>query len=121
MPLIDYAAIRSQISMAQVLELLAFTPSRHRGPQLRGPCPLPDCSSPFPHCFSAHLQRNIYHCFSCGWGGNQLDLWAAFHNLSLHAAAHDLCRHVNLPPPYLPPRHHSPARHRMQSDRHATD
>jgi hypothetical protein len=40
---IDYAALRAQLPMSQVLELLAFRPMRVRGPQLRGPCPLPDC------------------------------------------------------------------------------
>jgi DNA primase len=96
---IDYAALRAQIPMSRVLELLAFCPTRARGPQLRGPCPLPNCpSAPAPD-FSVNLQRHIYQCFVCGSAGNQLDLWAAVHQLSLAAAAVDLCRLTHTPVP----------------------
>ena len=92
LPPIDYAAIRAQIPMARVLELLDFRPTRSRGPQLRGCCPLSNCSSNSVPRFSANLQRHAYRCFTCGSRGNQLDLWAAARRLSLAAAAVDLCR-----------------------------
>ena len=40
MPGIDYALLRQQLSLTQVLELLGFTAMTRRGPQLRGPCPV---------------------------------------------------------------------------------
>ena len=96
---IDYAALRAQLPMSQVLELLAFRPMRVRGPQLRGPCPLPDCPSGSAPRFSVNLQRHVYQCFACRSAGNQLDLWAAVHRLSLAAAAVHLCRVTQTPVP----------------------
>ena len=96
---IDYAALRAQIPMSRVLELLGFRPARAGGPQLRGPCPLPNCPPVRPPRFSVNLQRHIYQCFACGSAGNQLDLWAAAHQLLLAVAAVDLCRAAQLPVP----------------------
>ena len=96
---IDYAALRAQVPMSRILELLAFRPTRARGPQLRGPCPLPNCPPVWPPRFSVNVQRHLYHCFACGSGGNQLDLWAAAHQLSLPAAAVHLCRVLRIPVP----------------------
>jgi DNA primase len=88
--------------MREVLGLIHFQPSRRRGPQLRGRCPIPDCPSSSRRAFSVHLVRQGYHCFACRSQGNALDLWAAFRRLSLHEAALDLCRTLNLAPPRLP-------------------
>ena len=103
MPGIDYHQVRRQVSMTQVLDLLGFQATERRGPQLRGPCPIPGCRSSSRPSFSVHLTRQIYHCFACNSHGNPLDLWAAVHHLPLHPAAIDLCRTANLPRPWLPP------------------
>ncbi len=76
---IDYAALRAQIPMSQVLEQLGFGPLRGRSPQLHGHCPLRHCPAVFPPRFSVNLQRHVYRGFACGSAGNQLDLWAAVH------------------------------------------
>jgi DNA primase len=102
MPGIDYHQLRQQVSMRRVLDLIAFQPSWRRGPQLRGRCPIPDCPSTSRRTFSVHLVRQVYHCFACRSHGNILDLWAAVRNLPLHEAALDLCRTLNLVPPWLP-------------------
>jgi len=99
LPPIDYAALRAQVPMSRILELLAFRPTRARGPQLRGPCPLPTCPPVWPPRFSVNPQRNAYQCFACGSAGNQLDLWAAVHQLSLPAAAVHLCQVLGIPVP----------------------
>jgi hypothetical protein len=39
-PAIDFAAIRSQLQIRDVLELLGFQPQGSSGKQLRGACPL---------------------------------------------------------------------------------
>ena len=105
---IDYAALRAQIPMSRVLELLGFRPTRACGSQLRGSCPLPNCPPVWPPRFSVNLQRHAYQCFACGSAGNQLDLWAAAQQLSLPAAAIDLCRVTQTPVPRRPAA--SPAR-----------
>jgi len=99
MPAIDYAAVRRQIPMSHVLQLLRYEPAIRRGAQLRGPCPL--LSTCGARSFSVHLKRDLFHCFSCHAGGNQLDLWADVHNLSLHQAAQHLCRLAGIAVPRL--------------------
>ena len=89
--------------MREVLDLIGFRPTSRRGPQLRGRCPIPDCPSSSRRTFSVHLVRQGYRCFACGSQGNALDLWAAVRRLPLHEAALDLCRTLNLVPPWLPP------------------
>jgi DNA primase len=101
MPGIDYHQLRRQISMREVLDLIGFQPTSRRGPQLRGPCPIPGCCSTSDRSFSVHLARQVYHCFACRRHGNPLDLWAAVRRLSLPHAALDLCRTTNIAPPRL--------------------
>jgi len=107
MPGIDYHELRARVSMRAVLALLGFQPTRIRGAQLRGPCPLHGPSSEKQSRslavapFSVHLEKQVYRCFACGSQGNQLDLWAAARGLPLHAAALDLCRALQFPPPRL--------------------
>ncbi len=96
---IDSAALRAQIPMSRVLDLLGFRPLRGRSPQLRGHCPLRNCPPVLPPRFSVNLQRHIYRCFACRSAGNQLDLWAAAQQLSLPAAAVHLCRVTATPVP----------------------
>jgi DNA primase len=102
MPGIDFAAIRSRIRMAQVLELAGFVVVGCTGDQVRGPCPIHRSGSPTSRSFSANLSRNTFRCFRCGAAGNQLDLWVAVSQLSLHEAATDLCNRLAMETPFLP-------------------
>ena len=99
MPGIDYAAVRRAIPMKRMLQLISYEPTTCHGSQLRGPCPLSrTCSS---RSFSVHLDRHLFHCFDCGAGGNQLDLWSALHHLPLYRAAEHLCHQTGIAIPYL--------------------
>ena len=111
LPPIDYAALHEEISIGRVLELINFRAMRHRDPQVRGYCPLAGCRSTSPRDFSVHLTRGLYHCFACHSGGDQIALWAAYRQLSLGAAAVDLCRAVGIP---VPRRHPATPRNRPQ-------
>ena len=84
MPGIDYALLRQQLSLTQVLELLGFTAMTRRGPQLRGPCPVHGSRTPRSRSFAAHLEKNCWHCFGCGAGGNALDLYLAVTRLPVY-------------------------------------
>jgi len=97
MPGIDYYRLRQQITMREVSELIGFRATRRRGPQLRGPCPVPGCRGTSDRSFSVHLARHTYHCFACHSHGNTLDLWATVRGLSLHRAALELCQLLILP------------------------
>jgi hypothetical protein len=43
-------------------------------------------------------QRNLFHCFRCQGGGNQLDLWSAATGKPLYTATLDLCRRLGTTP-----------------------
>ena len=99
-PKVDFAFLRQQVTMEQVLEHLGLLGKlRGRGRQRRGPCPIHgDPTAPQP-TFSANLSKNIFQCFhaSCGAHGNVLDLWAAVHHLTLYDAALHLAETFRLP------------------------
>jgi DNA primase len=101
MPGIDLKLLRREITIQQVLDLLNFVPVARHGPRLRGPCPIHDRSRPRSRAFSVHLGCHRYRCFRCHAAGTQLDLWAAVHHVSVHAAAEDLCRRLRISIPYL--------------------
>jgi DNA primase len=102
---IDYRAVRRAIPLSRVLELLEFHPTRSRGRNLRGRCVL--CSSASPDrsakqtrpCFAADLSRDIWHCFGCHQGGDQLTLWSLANHKPLYAATKFLCQSTGLPIP----------------------
>jgi transposase InsO family protein len=102
-PAIDFAAVRAAISIAQVLELLGFTPSCDRAGQQRGSCPLHSSVRGSARCFSVNTQANAFHCFKCNRSGNALDLWAAANRLSIYDAALDLCNRLHIALPLLTP------------------
>jgi len=99
-PGVNFAKVRAQVSIAQVLELLRFSPLSRRSDQLRGLCPIHNSSSKRPS-FSVNLTKNTYRCFRCGSAGNQLDLWAAATKQDLHPAAVSLCQRLNLEVPWM--------------------
>ena len=101
-PPIDFAALRSSITLAEVLAPLSFVPTARDGAQLRGPCPVHGSQNPASRSFSANLDDNIFHCFQCGAHGNVLDLWAAVKGLPIYDAALDLCRQLGRPVPIRP-------------------
>ena len=101
MPGVDFQAVRSLVSIAQVLERIGFVPAECSGDQVRGPCPVHGSNSPKSRSFPANSARNVYRCFKCGSSGNQLDLWAAVTKTDLHTAAIDLCEKFQLDVPRI--------------------
>jgi len=107
---IDYNALRRQLRLGPVLELLDFVPATRSGAQLRGPCPVHGSHAPRSRSFAAHLEGPCWHCFRCGAGGNALDLWVAVTRLPLGEAALDLCRRLHVDVPRLPAGRRLPSR-----------
>ena len=68
-------------------------------------CPLHGSTSGTSRCFSAHLDKNAFHCFKCGRCGNALDLWAAATSQTPYDAATDLCTRLGIPLPILVSNH----------------
>jgi len=104
---IDYRAVRRAIPLSRVLELLEFHPTRSRGRNLRSRCVL--CSSTKPEsstrqtqaCFAADLSRDVWCCFGCRRGGDQLTLWSLANHKPLYAATTLLCQTTDLPIPWI--------------------
>jgi transposase len=98
-PKVDFAFLRQQVTLQQVLGHLGFLDSmRGRGTQQRGPCPVHGEATDRTRTFSVHLGKNICQCFdaACGVHGNVLDLWAAVHRLPLYEAALHLAETFHL-------------------------
>jgi transposase len=89
-PRVDYAFLRQQITLEQVLRHLGLFEQLHgSAQQRRGPCPIHGQPSDRHHTFSVHLGKNVFQCFKaeCAVHGNVLDFWAKFHRLPLYEAA----------------------------------
>lgn len=98
-PQVDFACVRAQVTMEQVLRHLGFFDAlRGRSQQRRGPCPVHAQSSDRKGTFSVHLGKNVCQCFQaeCAAQGNVLDLWAAVHRLPLYEAALHLAETFHL-------------------------
>jgi DNA primase len=108
MPGIDFTRLRQQLPLGQILDLLGFTATMRRGPQVRGPCPVHGSRTPNSRSFAADLEKNVWHCFRCGAGGNALDLYLAVTKLPIYEGALELCVRLHLPAP----RHEMPASRR---------
>jgi transposase len=92
-PRVDYAFLRRQVTLEQVLRHLNLLDQLHgSGQQRRGPCPIHGHATDRHHTFSVHLGKNVYQCFKadCAAQGNVLDFWAALHRLPLYDAALNL-------------------------------
>jgi putative transposase len=95
----DFAALRGQVTMEQVLRHLGhFDHLRGPAEQRRGPCPVHGSSHAGSRAFSVNLAKNVFRCFcpECGAKGNVLDLWSAVHRLPLGEAARHLAQTFHL-------------------------
>ena len=98
---IDFAAIRRQVTMEEILARLGHLDRLSgSGPQRRGPCPLHADEHSHSRSFSVNLEKNVCQCFHppCSLQGNVLDLWARYHRLTLREAALNLARTFSLHP-----------------------
>jgi DNA primase len=96
MPSLDFKAIRTAVSIAQVLKIVGFVSVEQSGDQVRGPCLIHGSTSPESRSFSANLGKNTFQCFKCGAKGNQLDLYAAVTQFPIHEAALQLCEQAGI-------------------------
>jgi len=95
---VDFKAVKSAITMEQVLEHYGILDKFKRGTDsLSGPCPIHKGSNPTQ--FRISISKNIWHCFSeCKHGGNVLDFIAKMDDVSIHAAALKAIEWFNLDP-----------------------
>ena len=99
---IDYAYLRGQVTIEQVLRRMGHFECLRRNTQLKGPCPLHGQTREGSRGFSVNLRKNVFRCLNpeCAADGNVLDLWAAHRHLPIYEAAIDLADtfHLDLTP-----------------------
>jgi len=96
---IDYAYLREQITLEQVLSHLGYLDHlQGRGAQRYGPCPFHVAKRERSRSFSVNLKKHVFRCCdpTCHLQGNALDLWALAHRLPLYEAAIDLAETFHL-------------------------
>lgn len=99
-PPVDFRVLRDMVGVRDVLALLAWDYSWHRGDEWRGPCPLHATSARRSRVFRA--QGHIWYCHRCHRGGDALELWAATHpGQAKLEAAYELCAALGIAPPRL--------------------
>jgi len=97
---IDYAFLRQQITMRQILDRLGHLDRlRGHGAERRGPCPLHGSEKERSRSLAVNLDKNVFQCFhpECAQAGNVLDYWAAVHRLPLYEAALNMAETFHLP------------------------
>jgi transposase len=91
---VDFAHLKSQLRMVQVLDQLGLTGRlRGSGTQQRYACPI-HRGDGRGRTFSVNVAAGVFQCFAkeCGAKGDVIDLWAAVRGLSSREAAVDLVR-----------------------------
>jgi hypothetical protein len=83
MPGVNFEVIRMEITMQQVLNRLGFHPTSRSGNQLHGPCLVHGSTSTRSRTLSVNLDTGRYYCHKCYSNGNQLELWAAVHQMTI--------------------------------------
>lgn len=97
--IVDYQAIRLQVSLKQIMEHLGLMATlRLSAGEHRGPCPIHGKGDRRRRDFAINLDKNVFCCHhpSCQARGNHLDLWALLHNQTPYEAANDLAATFNL-------------------------
>ena len=89
---VDFAQVKASVSLRRVLEDYGILERLRRSGKdhYRGSCPIHQGEG--RDAFHGDLRKNIFHCFSCGVGGNVLDLVAQLEQCSLREAALQLQR-----------------------------
>ena len=82
-----------------IVEIISqFVPLKKAGRNFKGLCPFHPEKTP---SFMVHPEKQIFHCFGCGAGGNVFSFLMRYENLSFPEALRELAgkAHVTLPEP----------------------
>jgi len=82
---------------ADIIEVIGqYVQLKKRGQNYIGLCPFHSERSP---SFTVNQDKQIYHCFGCGRGGDVFTFWMEYHNLSFPQSLKDLAERYNIPLP----------------------
>jgi DNA primase len=101
---VSFAQVKATVGLRRVLEDYGIWERLRRSGRdhYRGPCPIHQGEG--RDAFHGDLGKNVFHCFSCGAGGNVLDLVAHMEQCSLREAALRLQRRYLAVDFAIPPR-----------------
>ncbi len=84
---VNFAQVKAEVSLRRVLESYGVLERMRRNGKshYRGCCPIHQGEG--REAFHIDIEKNVFHCFSCGAGGNVLDLVANMEQCSAREAA----------------------------------
>ena len=114
---VDFAQVKAAVSLRRVLEDYGILERLRRSGKdhYRGLCPIHQGEG--RDAFHGDLQKNIFHCFSCGAGGNVLDLVAQLEQCSVREAALQLQRRYLAMESAVPVRPQLPRRDQLVTEK----
>ncbi|MCL6449562.1 MAG: hypothetical protein K6U04_15745 [Armatimonadetes bacterium] len=90
-----FERVKQNVSIEQVISYyLPKTELRRAGKNLVGLCPFHQERTP---SFTVDREKNVFHCFGCGVGGDTVKLVSLALNLRPLEAARQICRDFGLP------------------------
>lgn len=97
---LNFTALKSHISILDVLRSHGWTEVTSKGHQLRGPCPI-HLAETTDRSFAVHSVKNTFCCHSCGCQGNAIDLIVAFSKQPLLEAVWNWIEQAGIEPTLL--------------------
>jgi DNA primase len=91
----DFSDAKEQVKKAaDIVELIGqYVDLKKTGQNHIGLCPFHSERSP---SFTVNQDKQIYHCFGCGRGGDVFTFWMEYHNLSFSQSLKDLAERYNI-------------------------
>lgn len=84
---VNFKDIKEKVSIEDILSHYNLLEGlRRKGNELIGYCPIHDKNHYNKNSFSVNTEKNIWHCFSCGAGGNILDFVASMEDVDIRQA-----------------------------------
>src|SRR3990167_4271323 len=97
MPLIPEEIIDDVQTRADIAELIGrYVPLKRAGRHFKAHCPFHKERTP---SFMVNTDKQIFHCFGCGVGGNVFSFLMQYERLTFPEAARHLADHVGVPLP----------------------
>ncbi|MBA7491808.1 DNA primase [subsurface metagenome] len=84
---VDFKKIKEKVSMEDILGHYGLLKGlKRKENELVGFCPIHDGRRQKKGCFCANTAKNMWHCFSCGAGGNVLDFVSLMESVDIRQA-----------------------------------
>jgi DNA primase len=92
---VDLSEAKEEVrKAADIIEIIGqYVQLKKRGQNYTGLCPFHSERSP---SFTVNQDKQIYHCFGCGRGGDVFSFWMEYHNLSFPQSLKDLAERYNI-------------------------